>query len=70
MKRTQSWLAAVMFLLPLAAQNKPAPAEDARTRLKNLQAEQKQIIADWRVKADEAAKAAGLELLSLALKVS
>jgi len=58
MKRTQSWLAAVMFLLPLAAQNKPAPAEDARTRLKNLQAEQKQIIADWRGKADEAAKAA------------
>ncbi|HZN38921.1 MAG TPA: hypothetical protein VFD82_08965 [Planctomycetota bacterium] len=56
MKRTKSWLAAVMFLLPLGAQ-KPAPAEDAKTRLKSLQAEQKQIIADWQAKAREAAKA-------------
>ena len=53
-----SWLAAVMFLLPLGAQSKPAPAEDAKTRLKSLQTEQKQIIADWQVKAREAAKAA------------
>ena len=58
MKHTMSWLAAGMFLLPLAAQNKPAPAEDAKTRLKNLQAEQKQVIADWQQKAREAAKAA------------
>jgi len=57
MKRTKSWLAAVMFLLPLGAQ-KPAPVEDAKTRLKSLQAEQKQIIADWQARAREAAKAA------------
>jgi hypothetical protein len=58
MKRTSSWLAAVMLLLPLGAQNKPAPADDAKVRLKMLQAEQKQIIADWQAKAREAAKAA------------
>ena len=57
MKRTTSWLAAVMLLLPLGAQ-KPAPADDAKVRLKMLQAEQKQIIADWLAKAREAAKAA------------
>ena len=53
---TNSWLAAVMLLLPLAAQNKPAPVEDARTRLKGLQVEHKQIIADWQAKAREAAE--------------
>jgi hypothetical protein len=59
MDRTLSWLAAGMLLLPLAAQ-KPAPAEDARTRLKNLQAAQKQIIADWLAKAREAAEKAAV----------
>ncbi|HEX6810270.1 MAG TPA: hypothetical protein VF384_01490 [Planctomycetota bacterium] len=58
MKRTTTWLAAAMFLLPLGAQGKPAPAEDAKTRLRNLQAEQKQIISDWQKKARDAAKAA------------
>ncbi|HEU4420759.1 MAG TPA: TlpA disulfide reductase family protein [Planctomycetota bacterium] len=60
MNRTISWIAAGMLLLPLAAQKKPAPVEDARTRLKNLQVEQKQVIADWQAKAREAAEKAAV----------
>lgn len=52
------WLAAILLLCPLGAQDDPAkPSVDAATRLQQLEAEQQQVLADWREQMRAAAEA-------------
>ena len=63
MKRTTQWLAAMLLLSPLGAQDQPPSSKkqqqpDAAARLKELEAESAQLVKVWQQQQREAVKAA------------